>query len=96
MAVYAVSSDMAYDSIIHFAGLASQHGSRLTPLWACLIFWTLLGSLLFITIFIAILDFRYIRMTHAMEKRALLKRSLKDEPKLQEILAKVEKDDHSE
>jgi hypothetical protein len=96
MATYAVSSDMAHDSIIHFASLASQHGSSLTPLWACLIFWAIFSALMFTTLFIALLDFRYIRMTHAMEKRALLQKAIENEPELQKILAKVQQEDDTE
>lgn len=82
MAVFAVASSMARDTLIHIARNASGGRSDLTPgfpVWACAMFWIVLGGLLLVTSYIALLDMRFIRLQYALEKRELLQKSWGDD-----------------
>ena len=82
MAVYAVSSTMARDTLIHVARSAAESRMDLVPTipaWACLLFWVVFGLLLLVTSYIALLDMRFIRLQYALEKRALLQESWGDD-----------------
>lgn len=91
MAVYAVVSSIARDTLIHFARAVSGAESDLTPtlsVFVCLVFWSVLGALLMVTSYIALLDMRFIRLQYALEKRALLAESWGDD-EFREMLRKT-------
>lgn len=91
MAVYAVTSDMMRDSLLHIVRLLSSEKDDLStsnPFWACLLYWGVFAGLLFVTVYIAVLDFRFIRLRFALEKRALSQQSWNDE-EMSDLLAKT-------
>lgn len=91
MAVYAATSDMMRDSLVHSVRLFSGEEGDLStsnPIWACLFFWGVFAMLLFVTIYIAILDFRFIRLRFALEKQALSQQSWNDK-EMSDLLAKT-------
>lgn len=82
MAIYAVTSGLLRDTLIFAVQLFSNPVNELYPkhsLWFCIPYWIIFAACLFTTLYIAILDIRYIRMQFAMEKQALIKQSWENE-----------------
>lgn len=82
MAVYAAAGGVLRDSAIHMARLISQEASgQVTasrPLLFCLIYWLIFSLLILISLYLAVLDFRFIRFQYALERKALINQSLRD------------------
>lgn len=82
MAIYAAMTDLMRDTLIFILRPFSEPTDELNPayaLWFCVAYWTIFGACLFVTLYIAVLDIRYIRMQFAMEKKALVKQSWENE-----------------
>jgi len=82
MAIYAVTTDVLRDTLIYMVRIFSDPANELNPMhswWFCIAYWMIFGTCLFATLYIAVLDIRYIRMQFAMEKQALVKQSWEDE-----------------
>lgn len=84
MAVYAAAGGVLRDSAIHMARLMSEEASgQVTagrPLLFCLTYWSIFGLLIAISLYLAALDVRFIRMQYALEKKALIQQGLRDAP----------------
>ena len=100
LAVYAAGTDLLRDSLIHIVLLFSEPTNELRPTHSflfCFAYWLIFGICIFVTLYIAVLDIRYLRMQFAMEKRALTKQSW-ESPEFRKILktAQGDKDEKEE
>lgn len=80
MAVYGVVGGVLRDSVIHMARIFSdQVGEESTAdssFLFCSIYWIFFVLLILSSLYMAILDVRFIRLQFALEKHALMKQSL--------------------
>lgn len=85
MAVYAVAGGVLRDSIIHLSRFASEDAVGQTtasrPGLFCLVYWLVFSLLILISLYMAVLDIRFIRLKFALEKQALIRESLEAIPK---------------
>lgn len=91
MAIYAVVSDVLRDSLVHLVQLLSNPENELgtsTPLWACFVFWCVFALLVTLTVYIALLDFKYIRLKFALERRKLMEQTVENE-EMQDLLKRA-------
>jgi hypothetical protein len=76
MVAYGVSTRLLRDSLVHVLGLVSEPESELVTTYSflfCILFWMVFSALLFASVYVAVLDMRYIRLRFALEKRDLMK-----------------------
>lgn len=82
MAVYAAAGGVLRDSAIHMARLMSEEASGQVaasrPLLFCAIYWLIFSLLILISLYLAVLDTRFIRFQYALEKKALIHQGLRD------------------
>jgi len=85
MAIYAVAGGVLRDSVIHLARLASEGSverkSVGKPGLFCLVYWLVFSLLILISLYMAALDLRFIRLQYVLEKQALIRESLSRDPK---------------
>lgn len=84
MAVYAVVGGVLRDSVIHLARFVSEDAVEQTsasrPGLFCLVYWLVFALLILISLYMAVLDVRFIRLKFALEKQALIRESLARRP----------------
>ncbi len=82
MAVYAVAGGVLRDSVIHMAHFVSEEASgELTasrPLLFCLMYWSVFGLLILISLYLAVLDVRFVRLQYVLERKTLIDQNLRD------------------
>ena len=91
MAIYAVVSDVLRDSLVHLVQLLSTPENELntsTPMWACFLYWSVFALLVTLTVYIALLDFKYIRLKFALERQKLLEQTVGNE-EIQDLLKRT-------
>ena len=80
MAVYAVAGGVLRDSAIHLARFAPEDAAEQTtasrPGIFCLVYWLVFSLLILMSLYLALLDIRFIRLQYALEKQALIRASL--------------------
>ncbi len=81
MAWYAVRSEILYDSAAHFLSLFSNDVNRAavgTSVFFCIAYWGVFSLLIFVSLYVAALDIRYIRLQYVLGKREILKGTIDD------------------
>lgn len=82
MAVYAVAGGILRDSAIHLAEMFSEQMAEETTadrtFLFCLLYWIIFSLLTLSSLYMAVLDIRFIRLQFALEKRDLLREGLAD------------------
>ncbi len=80
MAVYAVAGGVARDSVIHLSRFVSENAAEQTtasrPGFFCLVYWLIFSLLILMSLYMAVLDIRFIRLKFALEKQALIRENL--------------------
>lgn len=82
MAIYATTSGLLKDTVVHSTrSLATESAQELTvdhPLWWILVYWGIFTGLILISCYLALVDFRYIRLQYTLEKRRIFGRTVGD------------------
>lgn len=80
MAVYAVAGGVLRDSVTHLSRFVSEDAVEQTtagrPGLFCLVYWLMFSLLILISLYLAVLDIRFIRLKFALEKQALVRENL--------------------
>lgn len=80
MAIYAGTSGLLRDTVIHGARLFSGDDLDLpeaeSNLWLCLVYWAFFGCTILVALYMALLDIRYIRLEYALARQRLFQDSL--------------------
>lgn len=80
MAVYAVAGGVARDSVIHLSRFVSEDAAEQTtasrPGLFCLVYCLIFSLLILISLYMAVLDIRFIRLKFALEKQAIIRENL--------------------
>ncbi len=88
MALYSVPSGILHDSILRFVALFSEKvviEPPVTAAWGLLLYWSVFGGFIGLSLYCAAIDIRYIRLQYQIEKRAILKGTV-DEKAFRESL----------
>lgn len=91
MAIYAVVSDVLRDSLVYLVQLLSNSENELgtsTPFWTCFLYWSVFALLVTITVYIGLIDFKYIRLKFALERRKLMEQTVGSE-EMQDLLKRA-------
>ena len=82
MAVYAVAGGILRDTALHLARMfseqAAQEATADKTFLFCLTYWIIFSLLTLSSLYMAVLDIRFIRLQFALEKRELLRENLGD------------------
>ena len=81
MALYAALSNILRDTVIHIATLSGLEPEleATTSVPVLVVYWGVFGLLIAVSIFLAIVDLRYIRLQYLVEKREIFGRTVGDE-----------------
>jgi len=76
-------SGILHDTVVHMVRLSARETptdvSTTHGLVLCMLYWALFFATLFVALFLAVLDMRYIRLQYAIEKQQIFLQSLGDE-----------------
>jgi hypothetical protein len=98
MAIYAAATNILRDTLIFFARTLNENANELTTQHSflfCFTYWAIFNVLLFVTLYIAVMDFRFIRMQFAMKKKALVREAWEDED-FRKLLKSTQQDDEAQ
>ena len=79
MALYAAASGILRGTVyalVSLFGEAEVERAQIGSGWVYLAYWAVFVLLLFVTLYIAVLDLRFIRLRYVVERRELFSRSL--------------------
>ena len=83
MAVASVPSGVLHDTVVHVVRLTGRELPETVTYsiaaWVCLAYWLVWLAALLSAVYMAILDFRFIRLRYALESQVLFRQSLGDE-----------------
>jgi hypothetical protein len=82
MAAYGVSTRLLRDSLVHALGVVSKPENELVTTYSflfCVLFWMLFSGLILASVYVAVLDMRYVRLQFMLEKRELMKETWENE-----------------
>lgn len=95
MVAYSMASGLLRDTVLHSTQrLAAESAEELTaefPLWWILVYWGIFSGLILLSCYLALVDFRYIRLQYALERRQIFSRTVGD-AKFRASLSEKEKD----
>lgn len=83
MAVASVPAQVLHDTVVHAVRISGRElPERVTfsiAWYVCVAYWIIFFSAILVAVYMAILDFRLIRLRYAMETQALFRQSLGDD-----------------
>ncbi len=83
MAIASVPSHVLHDTAVHAFQLAGRQipdtVNYSISVWVCLAYWLVWLSAILSAVYMAILDFRFIRLRYALETQALFRQNLADD-----------------
>ena len=83
MAVYSIPGGILRDSVIYAARfVSSEIGPEVetTHAWPfCVLYWGIFSVTILVSLYLALLDIRYIRLNYALEKQKLFQKTMSDE-----------------
>ena len=95
MAAHSMASGLLRDTVLRTTQrLVPESAEELTaefPLWWILVYWGIFSGLILLSCYLALIDFRYIRLQYALERRQIFSRTVGD-AKFRASLSKKEKD----